>query len=443
MKELNLTTGSVFKNIAIVSVPLIVSSAINMLYNFTDMYWISSVGPEAVSSVGTTALLLWLSASVIMIVNLGTQIEVSYAKGQEDHGRIKHLIVNSLKYSFLVGLAVGVVYLIFAPNIISFFKIETESTFNWAVSYLRICSLFVITSSLNQTFSSIYNGLGDSKQVLYYMGIGMVANIFLDPFFIKVLDMGVEGAAIATLLASLITLVLFARSAFKAYDVKGLFSFDLDGSFVSKVTKMGFFPTIQNILFSSIAMVLTRIISGFGDQAIAISRVGNDIEALTWMVGIGISTAIGVFVGQNISAGQKERAVHATNLMLGTMSLYGIGISLFFVFGGSFIYELFFDDPTLIALGHNYLMFAALTQVFVIVEQVITGVLNGYQKTNIAPIFSITGNFLRIPLAIVLSQVFGLNGIWIAIGISSIFKGVGILIAYIYLKKSVNLIENN
>lgn len=441
MKEINLTKGPVIKNIALISIPLILSSAINMLYNLTDMYWISSVGSEAVSSIGTTALFLWFSAATIMIVNLGTQIEVSYAKGREDHELIDHIISTSLKYSAFVGIIIGLIFLIFAPQLIGFFKVENPNTFNWAVSYLRISSLFVIVSSLNQTFSSIYNGLGDSKQVLYYMGIGMVSNIFLDPFLIKVLNLGVEGAAIATLLSAMITFVLFSVSIFKTYSLNKVFSFDLDFTFIKKITKLGFFPTIQNILFSSIAMVLTRIISSFGDNAIAISRVGNDIEALTWMIGIGISTSIGVFVGQNISANQNQRAKHAINLMAVVMASYGLLVSIFFVVGGDFIYKLFFDDPQLISLGHDYLLIAAMSQVFVILEQVITGALNGYRQTNIAPIFSIGGNLLRIPLALILSDIFGLNGIWYAIGISSFVKFLGIYIAFKVLESNKTIIK--
>ncbi len=434
MKERDLTKGSIFKNILVVSVPLIIASMVNMLYNFTDMYWISQIGPEGVSAVGTTALFIWMASSLMLIVNLGTQLEISYAVGEGNQDRVQYLVNNSMKFSLVVGLIFGVIQFIFANQLINFFDIENQQTYEWAVSYLRVCSVFIVTTSINQTFSAIYNGLGNSMAVLVIMCIGMILNMVLDPLFIHVLQLDVTGAGLATVLSSIISLLIFISYTLKTSHLLHRIKEQVDYEEIKKIAKLGFFPTIQNVAFAGIAMIITKYVSAFGDEAIAIQRVGNDIESLTWMIGLGISTAISVFIGQNIAAKEYKRVHRASVMMIAIMTVYGIFVTALFIFADEQIYSIFFDDLTLIDLGRDYLLFAAFAQIPMILEATITGIFNGYQKTNIAPFFSISGNVLRIPMALYFGAVIGLNGVWLALALSSIYKGVGMIGSLVYFK---------
>ncbi len=434
MKERDLTKGSIFKNILIVSIPLIIASMVNMLYNFTDMFWISQIGPEGVSAVGTTALFIWMASSLMLIVNMGTQIEISYAVGEGNKERVQYLVNNSMKFSLVVGLIFGVIQFVFANQLINFFDIDNTQTYDWAVSYLRVCSVFIVTTSINQTFSAIYNGLGNTMAVLVIMCIGMILNMFLDPLFIHILQLDVTGAGLATVFSSIISMIIFIGYTVKTSELLSKIKDKVDFVEIKKISKLGLFPTIQNVAFAGIAMVITKYVSAFGDEAIAIQRVGNDIESLTWMIGLGISTAISVFIGQNIAAKEYKRVHRASLMMLGTMFIYGLLITILFFVADEQIYGIFFDDASLISLGKDYLMFAAFAQIPMIIESTITGIFNGYQKTNIAPFFSITGNIIRIPMAVYFGAVMGLNGVWLALAISSIYKGLGMAISMIYLK---------
>ncbi len=434
MKDRDLTKGSIFKNILIVSVPLIIASMVNMLYNFTDMFWISQIGPEGVSAVGTTALFIWMASSLMLIVNLGTQIEISYAVGEGNKERVQYLVNNSMKFSLVVGLIFGVIQFIFANQLIDFFDIDNQQTYDWAVSYLRVCSVFIVTTSINQTFSAIYNGLGNSMVVLVIMCIGMILNMFLDPLFIHVLQLDVTGAGLATVISSIISMIIFVIYTIKTSDLLNNIKDKVDFSEIKKIANLGLFPTIQNVAFAGIAMIITKYVSAFGDDAIAIQRVGNDIESLTWMIGLGISTAISVFIGQNIAAKEYKRVHRASLMMIGIMTLYGMCITLLFTVADEQIYGIFFDDTVLIDLGRDYLLFAAFAQIPMILEATITGIFNGYQKTNIAPFFSISGNVLRIPMAVIFGSTMGLNGVWLALALTSIYKGLGMVISMLYLK---------
>lgn len=434
MKEKDLTKGSILKNILIVAIPLILTNMVNMLYNFTDMYWISQIGPEGVSAVGTTALFIWMGASLMIVVTLGTQIRISYAKGKKDEEQVKKISATALKYALMVSITYGLFLFVFANQIIGFFNIENEMTYTWAVHYLRICTFFIICISINQTFMAIYNGLGNTISVLLIMCTGLIINMILDPIFIHVLDLKVVGAALATFFSSLTSTIIFIVYSMKNSHLLTKIKTKIDYDEIKAITKLGIYPTIQNMMFAGIAMIITRFVSTFGDEAIAIQRVGNDIESLSWMIGIGITSAIGVFVGQNVAANRYDRVRAGSRIMVITMLGYGILVTSLFIFFPENIYHIFFDEPIYIQMGVDYLLIAAFAQIPMIMESTFTGIFNGYQKTNIAPFFSISGNLLRIPLAYFLSLSLGLNGIWFALLISSIYKGIGLIGAYIYLQ---------
>lgn len=442
MQNRDLTKGSILKNILIVSVPIIVGNLIGMLYNFTDMYWISKVGTAGVSAVGTTALFIWLGSSYIILAALGGQIKVSHAIGHHDSDLSDIVAAKTLKLAGVLSLIYGAVLFLFSNQIIDFFKLGDPLTIQWASQYLQICGIFIVFLLMNQAFSAVYNGMGNTSLVLKIMAVGILLNVVLDPLFIVVFDMKVVGAALATLIGAVVSTLIFAWYTYKNTNVFSKFKMKRDFTIDKEIIKLGFLPMVQNMLFAGIAIVITRYISTFGDEAIAIQKVGSDIESLTWMIGIGISTAVSVFVGQNFAAKEFQRIQQGSRIILWLMTGYGLLITFTFLTCSAQIYSIFFTDAHLISLGEDYLGIVGVSQLFMIYEAVFTGIFNGYGKTNIAPFFSISGNLARLPLAVILTPYFGLNGIWIAISISAVYKGIGMTIAYIVFRINQKKIKN-
>lgn len=430
MKSYDLTKGSIFKNIILVSIPLILGNFISMLYNFTDIFWISKIGPAGVSAVGTTSLFIWLGASYISLATLGGRIKVSHAVGKKDMDAAAQVSYKSLRLGLLLSILYGFILFTFNEQIIGFFNLSDPTTLAWAQEFLKITGVTMIFMLLNHVYSAIYNGMGNTPLVLKIMAIGVVVNMILDPLFIITFDLKVAGAAYATLLGSVVTFLIFTyhtykhTQIFKQMRIKSDFKLDLE------IIKLGFTPMIQNMTFTFISIFITRFIATFGDEAIAIQKVGNEIESLTWMVGVGISTAISVFVGQNYAAHQYDRIKKGSRIMTALLSGYGLIITLIFIFYGANLYSIFFAEPELIGLGQDYLYIIGFSQLFMIYEAIFTGIFNGYGKINVPAFFGISGNLMRIPLIVLFTPAFGLNGIWIAITISSIYKGVGMIFSY-------------
>ena len=185
-------------------------------------------------------------------------------------------------------------------------------------------------------------------------------------------------------------------------------------------------------------MVIARFIAGYGDVAIAVQKVGSQIESISWMSADGFGSALNAFVAQNYGANNIERVKKGTYSALKTCVLWGIFTTCVLYFFPQFIFQIFISEKDVIPLGVDYLQILALSQLFMCIESTLAGTLNGLGKTFIPSFISVTLTAARIPLVMILSATaLGLNGIWWSISLSSILKGVVITICFIFVIKKL------
>jgi putative MATE family efflux protein len=240
--------------------------------------------------------------------------------------------------------------------------------------------------------------------------------------------MGIEGAAIATITAQFAVCLIFLIYIRKE---KVLFHgwrlFDTpDLKKLKKITRLGLPVAFQSGLFTLISMIIARIISDWGPIAIAVQKVGSQIEALSWMTAGGFSTAISAFVGQNYGAKKWDRIRKGYLAGITTVGIIGLLVTILFVVAPEPIFSAFIpNDKIAIKYGISYLQILGVSQVFMCIEIATGGAFNGLGRTVPPSIISIVFNALRIPMALALSAIpiLGLNGIWWSISISSILKG--------------------
>jgi len=295
-----------------------------------------------------------------------------------------------------------------------------------ANQYLIISILGTIFSIVNTLYVAILNALGNSKQPFYIFTVGLVLNIILDPLLIFGLGAfegwGVAGAAIATLIANITVTVLFmfkTRSSF-------LFttSSSYDSSRMKEVIRMGLPITVQRVTFILFSIIIAKIIVRFGAEAIAVQKVGIQIESISFMTIGGLQGAIAAFFGQNYGARRMDRIQEGYRKALLLTVVFGVFISLIFIVFPAQLFSLFLSDAASLALGTDYMRIIGYSQLFMCMELMTVGAFNGIGRTHIPPIFSLTFTALRIPLALILSVPFGLNGIWMSIAITSVLKGI-------------------
>ncbi|MEG0549445.1 MAG: MATE family efflux transporter, partial [Coprobacillus sp.] len=279
---------------------------------------------------------------------------------------------------------------------------------------------------------------GDSHHPFIATTIGLVLNVILDPLFIFTFDMGVAGAAIATVIAQivvLISMIIFVRKdtyVFSNFKLKAKVKLNI----YKKIVRIGFPVCIQSMTFTFISMVIARFIAGYGDVAIAVQKVGSQIESISWMSAEGFGSALSAFVAQNYGASNMQRVKKGTASAVKVCALWGVFTTAILIFLPQFIFQIFISEKDVIPLGVDYLRILGVSQLFMCIELTLAGALNGLGKTFIPSFVSVSLTAIRIPMVILLSAtVLGLNGIWWTISLTSILKGIVISICFIVVIK--------
>ena len=301
----------------------------------------------------------------------------------------------------------------------------------------------VLFSMVNQIFTGIYTGIGDSKSPFWVTGAGLVLNLVLDPLLIfglgPIPSMGVAGAALATAgsqgIVTLLFLLMIRRQ--KGF-FKGLPLFQkLGGGYLKQTWEMGLPIGIQNVFMSGLSLIIASIVARWGADAIAVQKVGGQVESLSWMISGGFSMAVNAFIGQNYGAKKLNRVKGAYQTATVLMLVWGMLCTLALALLSAPLFQIFIREEEVLPMGVSYLQILGISQLFMCIEASSTGAFNGLGQTKLPSVVSITFNLARIPLALLLSSTsLGLDGIWWAISISSICKGVILTTAYfIYIRK--------
>ena len=194
---------------------------------------------------------------------------------------------------------------------------------------------------------------------------------------------------------------------------------------------IGLPASVQTMVYCGISMVLTRLVSGWGDAAVAVQRVGNQIESLGWMTGEGFGAAVNAFMAQNYGARRLDRVKQSYRASLILMLIWGAFTTLVLYFGAEPLFRIFIHEPEIVPEGVNYLRILSFGEIPMCFELMTVGALSGLGRTGICSIISMTLTGSRIPIALMLSSTaLALSGIWWAFTVSSIIKGIVFTITF-------------
>jgi len=251
--------------------------------------------------------------------------------------------------------------------------------------------------------------------------------------------MGVKGAAIATIIAQgLVVLALVYRLRRKDGILNRFpFFIRLRVRLSLRVLRLGFPVAIMMMCFAIVNTWLARIASIQGGHlGITAQTVGAQIEAITWSTSQGFSTALSAFVAQNFAAGKMNRSWKAYRYALGTLLSLGVIVTFAFIFFGVEIFSIIIPETEAAIAGGTYLFVMGFSQIFMMLELTAQGVFYGVGRTLPPAIVSIVSNVARIPIAIVFATLIGISGVWWAISISCIVKGVVLPIWMMQINKA-------
>ena len=291
--------------------------------------------------------------------------------------------------------------------------------------------------------TGLYTAQGDSKTPFLANLIGLVTNMILDPVLIlgpgPFPKLGVVGAAIATVTAQAIVMMMMILGVIiqkKENVLKGIrLTAKIPKEYLGGLCRIGIPTAIQGMAYCAISMVLTRMVSAYGAEAVATQRVGGQIESISWNTADGFAAALNAFIAQNYGAGKMDRVRKGYRASLWTVGIWGLLISFVFICFPQAIADIFFHEPKAVATAVGYLVIIGFSEAFMCVELTTVGALSGLGRTRLCSIISITFTSARIPLAIILGGLIGLSGIWWALSVTSIVKGIIFTCTFLWITR--------
>lgn len=447
-QNVNLLEGPIFPSLTKLAVPIMATSLVQMAYNLIDMIWIGKIGSGAVAAVGAAGMYMWLSNGLSTLSKMGGQIKVGQALGAGNKKEASEYGVSAIQLALIYGAVLSLVILIMAEPFIRFLKLNGTDTITDGIVYLRIVSIGILFSFINQVLTGIFTAMGNSTISFRTTTVGLVINIVLDPVLIfglfGVPALGVAGAAIATIAAQGIVLVLFLAACKKDQILFHLIKvFNKPNTKnMAQITKIGLPVSIQSMLFTGISMVLSRMIAGFGDEAVAVQKVGSQIESISWMAAEGFSAAVNSFAAQNYGAGNLKRVKKGYQISMLAVIVWGLFCTALLVLLPAPVFRIFITEPDVVPMGVSYLRILGYSQLFMCLEIATQGAFGGFGKTIPPFLVGATITAARIPMASLLAAtVLGLNGIWWSISITSFLKGILLVTCFLLFLKKQEIAE--
>ncbi len=428
----DLTTGKEAGVIFRFALPMVFGNLLQQTYHVVDSIIIGNfLGKEALAAQGASFPIFYTLIAFVIGIGSGATVVISQYFGAKDLHRVKKAIDTIFIFLFFAAITLSVVGILFSEQIFTLLKVD-DIVKPMAVSYFNIYMIGMIAFFGFNGTASVLRGLGDSVTPLWFLLIATVINIVLDILFIVVFHWGIEGAAIATIIAQG---VAFLSGAIYLSYKHQIISFKIsilhfDKDIFRKCMRIGLPTGFQQSFIALGLMAMIRIVNNFDVNVLAAFTIASRIDALAATPALNLASALSAFVGQNIGANKIERikeGLKATLLMSWTLSIIVIiGVALW----GEQIICIFNKDPMVIKYGTNYLIIVSAFYMVFSSMFVIHGVLRGAGDTLIPMFISLFSLWIiRIPFAVFLSKHFGVNGIWWAIPIG---WSMGLIGSYLY-----------
>lgn len=429
-KNINLLDGPIAGSLAKLALPIMGTSLIQMAYNLTDMIWIGRINSNAVAAVGAAGMYMWLSNGFATLAKMGGQVLLGQSLGAGKEEEAVSYARAALQMGVIFGLIYGLISIVGNKPLIGFFNLNSEQVIMDARWYLMITCGGVVFNFMNQILTGLMTAIGNSVITFRSTTIGLLINLVLDPVLIFGIgpcpELGVAGAAIATVFAQVIVFVVYVMTIRHDPLIFGRLKFLTVTKFryFKDIITIGLPVAVQSVLFTGISMLIARMIAGWGDAAVAVQKVGSQIESISWMTAEGFGSAVNAFTAQNYGAGKKDRVKKGYKTALGIMLVWGCFTTFVLVAFPELLFQIFITEKAVIPMGVDYLRILGVSQLFMCTEMASAGAFQGLGRTMPPSISGVLLTALRIPLAAVLAEtVLKLNGIWWSISISSILKG--------------------
>ncbi len=436
----NLTEGSILKNIVVFSLPYLLSYFLQTLYGMADLFLAGQFnGADVISAVSIGSQVMHMLTVIIVGLAMGGTVLIGQAVGARDTKRTSKVTGNTITLFLIFSVLATIILLATCRGIVGLVSTPPESV-DQTVAYLKICFLGIPFIVAYNVIASIYRGMGDSKSPMIFVIIACSLNIILDYIFMGLMGMQAEGAAIATVIAQAVSVIISLIAIVKNRSLK-LTKKDLkiDQAVMSAILKIGLPVACQDGFIQISFIVITIIANRRGVNVAAAVGIVEKIICFLFLIPSSMLSSISAIAAQNIGAGYHDRA--RKTFWAGTAIAVGIGaiFAIAFQFISGPVISLFTRDEIVVTFGTQYLRSYVTDCVLAAIHFCFSGYFTAMGKSIISFIHnSISIILIRIPGAYLASKLWPetLFPMGLAAPMGSLLSAFICAGAYLYLRRN-------
>lgn len=380
---IDILNGSMWDKILRYALPVAATGILGQLFNASDIAIVGNFAQgdtvAAVAAVGANGPVIGLLLNIFIGIALGANVVIANAIGRGDSNTVSRAVHTSIVAAVIGGIIVGALGQLVAEPVLSMLQVP-EDVFPLALKYMRIYLLGLPVIFLYNFEAAIFRSAGDTKTPLIALALSGVLNVILNLFFVVVLNKTVDGVAIATVLANVVSSVVLLRRLLRSelfihVEFKDL---RIDWKILWRILKIGVPAGIQGAVFSLSNIVVQSAINSLGKVTMAASSAAFNVEVMAYYILNSFGQACTTFVGQNYGAGQIDRCRKALKLCLIESVIATACAVCIALLSGKYLIALFNNDPEVIRLGMVRMKFIFMSYIFSTIYDCMSGYMRGF-----------------------------------------------------------------
>ncbi|MGI6150541.1 MAG: MATE family efflux transporter [Christensenellales bacterium] len=417
----DLTKGNEMKVLLKLAVPMIIGNLVQQLYNVADTIIVGKfIGPNALAAVGSSFSVMVLLNSIILGFCMGSSTVFSILYGAKEIDRLKRSFFASFCLVGSLTLVINLLALFQIDGILTLIRIPQE-VWGETRTYLQIIFYGIAFTSAYNYFAAILRSMGNTIIPLLFLAFSAILNIILDIVFIVPLQMGVGGAAYATIIAQGVSAVSLAVYCIRKVPILRLerkhFRFDVN--IVKMIGSHSILTSIQQSVMNFGILLIQGLVNSFGVSAMAAFAAVVKIESFAYLPEQELGNAFSTFIAQNHGAKEGRRIRNGIRSVVKIITVYGLAASALIILFAKPLMSIFINanETEILQIGMQYLLIVASFYCLIGYLFMFYGLYRGMGKPGVSIILTIISLGTRVILAHALSPAIGLIGIWWAIPI--------------------------